>query len=337
MAQQSPWSVKGVRPECRVAAKVAARRAGVTIGEWLNRAIMDAAKQSVQGSPDTPVSNQLPALPLNELAQAIGALGKHIQKQSERSEEKAGLDRAEIKQTIAPVLQGVRKLEEDFEALGETIQSRGAGGGLDRDEMEETIAPMVKSVRKLEENVGAKFEALDESIQRQEARSRKSAEFERDEIEETMAPMVRSVRRMEENVEAKLDALDESLRNQRSRPMAAGGGVDRGEIEESMAPVLETVRKLEESVEAKFEALDLGDEVGPIQERMREAEAKAERASLSLAPLERKVMRLSQQLEQREPEPIHERPRQQEREREREPQQENHPPRRGLLSRLVGG
>ena len=49
MAQQSPWSVKGIRPECREAAKVAARRAGVTIGEWLNRAIMEAAKQSVQG------------------------------------------------------------------------------------------------------------------------------------------------------------------------------------------------------------------------------------------------------------------------------------------------
>jgi hypothetical protein len=37
------------------------------MGEWLNRAIMDAAKQSIQGSPDSPVSNQLPALPVSEL------------------------------------------------------------------------------------------------------------------------------------------------------------------------------------------------------------------------------------------------------------------------------
>ncbi|MFP6698639.1 MAG: hypothetical protein VCF08_17355 [Alphaproteobacteria bacterium] len=67
MAQKSRWIVTGVLPECREAAKVAARRAGLTMGEWLNRAIMDAAKQSIQGSPDSPVSNQLPALPVSEL------------------------------------------------------------------------------------------------------------------------------------------------------------------------------------------------------------------------------------------------------------------------------
>lgn len=205
MAQQSPWSVKGVRPECRVAAKVAARSAGLTIGEWLNRAIMDAAKQSVQGTPDTPVSHQLPALPISELAQAIEALGKLIEKQNERS---AG---------------------------------GGNGGGGD----------------------------------------------------------------------------------------GGGGGMGRTEMEKSMAPVVESVRKLEENVEAKFDALELGDLAGPqqakMQERMREAEAKAERANLSLAPLERKVLRLSQQLEQRQSEDSY------------SPEPARHGPRRGLLSRLFGG
>ncbi|MFP6706258.1 MAG: hypothetical protein VCE75_09565 [Alphaproteobacteria bacterium] len=57
----------GVLPGCHEAAKVAAPRAGMSIGEWLNRAIMDAAKQVVQGSPNTAVSNQLLALPVSEL------------------------------------------------------------------------------------------------------------------------------------------------------------------------------------------------------------------------------------------------------------------------------
>ena len=168
MAQKSRWSVTGVLPECREAAKVAARRAGLTMGEWLNRAIMDAAKQSIQGSPDSPVSNQLPALPVSELTQAIATLGELIEKQRENADT---------------------------------------------------------------------------------------------------------------------------------------SGVDRADVEETVAPVAESVRQLEKNVDAKFDALELGDIAGPqqakMQERVRDAEAKAERANLSLAPLERKVLRLSQQLEQR--------------------------------------
>lgn len=36
-----PWSVKGIEPEVREAAKHAARRAGMTLGEWLNGVILD--------------------------------------------------------------------------------------------------------------------------------------------------------------------------------------------------------------------------------------------------------------------------------------------------------
>ena len=178
MAQQSRWSVSGIQPECRVAAKVAARRSGLTIGEWLNRVIMDAAKQSVQGQELTPVNNQLPAapgneasaVPLNELTGVIAALSELIQRQNERADASAGVDRAEVEETM----------------------------------------------------------------------------------------------------------------------------------ELSVAPVKESVRQLEENIDAKFEALQLGENVGPMQARVREAEEKAERANLAMAPLERKVMRLSQQLEQKQ-------------------------------------
>ena len=36
-----PWSVKGIEPDVREAAKDAARRSGLTLGEWLNAAIME--------------------------------------------------------------------------------------------------------------------------------------------------------------------------------------------------------------------------------------------------------------------------------------------------------
>jgi localization factor PodJL len=205
MAQQSPWSVKGVRPECRVAAKVAARRSGLTIGEWLNRAIMDAAKQSIQGQEvATTAQQQLPAQPLHELTDAIETLSEHIQQQNQR-------------------------------------QMNGGGGGgsngMGRAEVEETVAPVMESVKQLEEEFEAKIEALQENI----------------------------------NLSAE-----------------AAGDID----------------------------------IGPIQARMQEAEAKADRANLALAPLERKVMRMAQDIERREA-----------------GAQETPAPRRrgGLLSRLFGG
>ncbi|HLF22265.1 MAG TPA: hypothetical protein VI582_07165, partial [Aestuariivirga sp.] len=36
-----PWSVKGIDPDIRTAAKDAARRSGMTLGEWLNSVILD--------------------------------------------------------------------------------------------------------------------------------------------------------------------------------------------------------------------------------------------------------------------------------------------------------
>gem|GEM_PF-3881617 len=46
--------------ETRSAAKIAARRAGMTIGEWLSRAVMEAARRDVTG--EAPATDNLPAV-----------------------------------------------------------------------------------------------------------------------------------------------------------------------------------------------------------------------------------------------------------------------------------
>lgn len=40
-----PWSVQGIRPEARESAREAARRSGVSLGDWLNSVIIDSAGQ----------------------------------------------------------------------------------------------------------------------------------------------------------------------------------------------------------------------------------------------------------------------------------------------------
>jgi localization factor PodJL len=49
MVSASPWSVKGVDPEAREAAKIAARRAGMTLGQWLNQTIRRTAAEQLAG------------------------------------------------------------------------------------------------------------------------------------------------------------------------------------------------------------------------------------------------------------------------------------------------
>jgi len=42
MSSAGPWSVKGIDPRARARAKTAARREGMTLGEWLNTVILDS-------------------------------------------------------------------------------------------------------------------------------------------------------------------------------------------------------------------------------------------------------------------------------------------------------
>ena len=46
-----PWSVKGIRPEARETAKEAARRSGMSLGDWLNSVIIQQAEQAGVQSP----------------------------------------------------------------------------------------------------------------------------------------------------------------------------------------------------------------------------------------------------------------------------------------------
>ena len=63
-----PWSVKGVEPQVRVAARNAARRAGMTMGEWLNSVILDQNEHIIDSLPSKtiyPGENYVSSAPHN--------------------------------------------------------------------------------------------------------------------------------------------------------------------------------------------------------------------------------------------------------------------------------
>lgn len=56
----SPWSVKGVAPEAREAAKIAARKAGMTVGAWLSQMISQTAADQLRSGGTSPSAQPQP-------------------------------------------------------------------------------------------------------------------------------------------------------------------------------------------------------------------------------------------------------------------------------------
>ena len=47
-----PWAIRGVSPEARSAAAVAAKKAGLTLGMWVDRVVRDAAVEAIKAGPE---------------------------------------------------------------------------------------------------------------------------------------------------------------------------------------------------------------------------------------------------------------------------------------------
>lgn len=77
MRQTIPWSVKGVDQDAREAAKEAARRSGMSLGEWLNSAIAEQAETAAHQDTDTGLSTV--ARRLDTIAQRLDAVARRDQ------------------------------------------------------------------------------------------------------------------------------------------------------------------------------------------------------------------------------------------------------------------
>jgi localization factor PodJL len=123
----APWTVKGVDPEAREAAKLAARRAGVPLGAWLGQTIRAAATAQFKGqtgpvyqapSPGNPTGNgspeygaysgsgggRPPSLTMEALLESFNRLAQRLEQTEGRTSE-----------ALAPLAQKVTELSEKIE------------------------------------------------------------------------------------------------------------------------------------------------------------------------------------------------------------------------------
>jgi len=131
MDMNQPWSVKGVEPEAREAAKLAARRSGMTLGVWLNRVIRSAAAEELSGgrpSPPSPASDppQLPALPIDALLDAIKLQGDDIK----RAVREAAAQIEKLDPALAKLDPALARLDPALARMEQAAEKIGAMGDL---------------------------------------------------------------------------------------------------------------------------------------------------------------------------------------------------------------
>jgi localization factor PodJL len=157
----SPWSVKGVDPEAREAAKIAARKAGMTVGAWLTQMIRQTAVDQLrrprpgQPPPERPpeYADPMASAPYGGApgygqhaapppppggapppAPTIQAIFDSIQRLSSRIEQ----SEQRTADTIAPIAQKVGELSEQLE------QARMSGM---------STAPVERAVQRISERL----------------------------------------------------------------------------------------------------------------------------------------------------------------------------------------
>lgn len=100
MKSSAPWSVKGIERDARETAKEAAKRQGMTVGEWLNQVIYSA------GDPE-PSDGEIEGLKLRDLVTAIEHLHKRLAEADVKSNDAIG----ELTRQFGGVVERVQRLE----------------------------------------------------------------------------------------------------------------------------------------------------------------------------------------------------------------------------------
>ncbi|CAH1656283.1 tetratricopeptide repeat protein [Chelatococcus asaccharovorans] len=146
MTQNVPWSVKGIDPQAREAAKDAARKAGMTLGAWLNSMIaettqpggggglhrfsFDSESQDIFADAADRLSRETAALKAQAAAPQEGAqrspgdLENLLESVAKRLD--AMEARLDSEQASQPMLSVVEKLEQRLESLTAAVQPSGA-------------------------------------------------------------------------------------------------------------------------------------------------------------------------------------------------------------------
>lgn len=335
MTAGAPWSVKGIDPKAREVAKDHARRSGMTLGEWLNRVILEddggepavvpeptpyAAPEPPVRFPDPPrprLVAETPAPRNDELARVAHALDR-LTDRLEASETRTGLAVSSIEHSVRQAVARIEAAERESLAVAtrvdgsvERITSEGArlAERLRRLETEAAGPRSTEALRALEQSVGRvsaqayeseartrdSVAALDARLARAEARD--PAKF----MDEVVQRLGDRLANAERHTADALDGLRRSLATLDSRLGAVEGGQGAdGQRFEALAQTLtEQVEAARTQVSERLKAVDGGRVDRRFAELAAEVKAAEQRSARAIQQMGRDVLGMAGSLNRR--------------------------------------
>jgi localization factor PodJL len=292
MGAAAPWSVKGIDPRAREVAKELARRSGMTLGEWLNRIILEDDMPEEIVSEDQ-ITARFPRIPyetppapmppassatlkpeerrvddLGRIAQALDRLTDRI----EASETRTGLAIAGVEHSVRHAMARIETAEREqiavatrFDAAAERLEAEQARAA-ERLRQIETEGP-----RSL-----AAIQALEGRLTRAEATGPDPAEL----IEDVVTRLGERLADAESRTSAALESLRGSLAELDERLRASGGGV-RAEFEQRLEDLAQDLTHRIEDARSEI-AARLATGAAP------DVEARIDRLAIDLAAAEQR-------------------------------------------------
>lgn len=293
-----PWSVKGIDPRAKARAKTAARKAGVTMGEWLNRVILDENGEAIpdwdealtaypgfggRQALDTEEDRLLRSM-VNRLAdkvessenlstQALTELDGTINQLAEKvtrveTDRLAALDEAQAS------VDRVKSAQDDLNSRVRALETSDTGSGLSSETAKAFETTLMKLARRLyqhENEVSGRFH----------------------DGEDTAREQADTTRRMAESFDERVKRLEERAAD--FRDLAKKRDLQTGNALNGLQEVTESLRRRVEGAEriSQDAARTLEDSVGRLDDRLRSLET---RNSTDTVELERRFDRLSEEV-----------------------------------------
>ncbi|MDB5447877.1 MAG: Localization factor PodJS [Phenylobacterium sp.] len=320
MVAGAPWSVKGINPKAREVAKDHARRSGMTLGEWLNRVILeDEAAQAAEaalpapepprllGEPPRPrLIAQSPAPRSDEVARIAHALDR-LTDRLEASETRTGLAISGVEHSVRQALARIESTERENLAVAARFESAVDRVGGEQARLVERLRRMeseaagprsTEALRVIEQSVtrtAGQLYDLDARLARAEARP---ATDPAPIIEEIVQRLGQRLAQAEGHTGEALDMLRRSLAalDRRLRTVEGGHGAQDPRFEALAQALTEQVETARIQVAERLKDVDAGRIDRRFDELAHEVEAAERRSAQAIQQMGRDVLTMADTL-----------------------------------------
>ncbi|MDB5425342.1 MAG: Localization factor PodJS, partial [Phenylobacterium sp.] len=335
MSVGAPWSVKGIDPKAREVAKDLARRSGMTLGEWLNRIILEddlpeevsseahfgARTRAVSEAPKSFMPSHLSLARPDELGRIAFALDR-LTDRIEGSETRTGLAISGVEHSVRHALARIETAEREtmgyaarHDAAAERfeIEQARVGERLRRVEAEAAGPRSVEALKALEQSVSRVASHLYEGETRsRETMSGLEARIVRAEafaggdtdvmIEEVVNRLGQRLADAETRTGEALDSLRASLAELDQR-MDRGAGAAPSDLDQRLESLADQLTRRVEDARAEIAERLAASSAGQVEARIGEMadqlHAAEQRSAQAIETMGREVLSMAETLNRR--------------------------------------